>query len=166
MKQLNLPDVEYPTPVLNDNRGSVDWTDSGCKPTKKLRHENLAELGISEAKSFGEVSILWMPGATNPADIFTKEDNDVAHYCGLRDLMVTSRESFMTLPEHRWGVLKQRSYARDNEESELIPTSLMTRKEKRTKTQHDSWNFPDQDFTIGGGGVEQPIYTYIPVSNE
>ena len=103
-----------------------------------------------------------MPGATNPADIFTKEDNDVAHYCGLRDLMVTSRESFMTLQEHRWGVLKQRSYARDNEESELIPTSLMTRKEKRTKTQeHVSWN-----FTIGGGGVEQPIYTYIPVSNE
>ena len=63
-------------------------------------------------------------------------------------------------------MLKQRSYARDNEESELIPTSLMTRKEKRTKTQHDSWNFPDQDFTIGGSGVEKPIYTYIPVSNE
>ena len=64
-------------------------------------------------------------------------------------------------------VLKQRSYARDNEESELIPTSLMTRKEKRTKTQeHVSWNFQDQNFTIGGGGVEQPIYTYIPVSNE
>ena len=66
-------------------------------------------------------------------------------------------------------LLKQQSYARDNEESELIPTSLMTRKEKQTKTQQNvSWNFPkgDQDFTIGGGGVEQPIYTYIPVSNE
>ena len=74
-------------------------------------------------------------------------------------------------------LLKQRSYARDNEESEFIPKSLMTGKEKQTKTQHAStktqhaqvsWNFQraDQDFTIGGGGVEQPIYTYIPVSNE
>ena len=154
-----LPDVEYPTPVLNDNRGSVDWTDSGCKPSKKLRHENLAELGISEAKSYGEVSILWMPGATNPADIFTKEDNDVAHYCELRDLMVTSRESFMTLQEHRWGVLKQRSYARDNEEPELIHTSLMTGKylndsEPPNVRPEEEANF---NFTIGGGGVYAPI---------
>ena len=91
-------------------------------------------------------------------------------------------------------MLKQRSYARDNEESEFIPTSLMTkkekhkkerhtdnflelptrrsmtRKEKQTKTQHAqvSWNFQqgDLNFTIGGGGVEQPIYTSVPVSSE
>ena len=103
-----------------------------------------------------------MPGATNPADIFTKEDNDIAHYCGLRDLMVTSRESFVTLQEHRWGVLKQQSYARDNEESEFIPTSLMTGK--------DSWRFTTEkeaDFTTGGGGVFEPIYKPpIPLSCE
>ena len=60
---------------------------------KKLRHENLAELGIAEAKEHGEVSFCWIPGKTNPADVLTKEDNDVAHCCGLRDPMVKSRES-------------------------------------------------------------------------
>ena len=34
------------------------------------------------------------------------------------------------------SIYNLRSYARDNEESEFIPTSLMTRKEKQTKTQH------------------------------
>ena len=94
MKQLGLPGIDCPTPVLNDNRGSVDWIDSGCKPTKKLRHENLAELGVAEAEEHGEVSFCWIPGKTNPSDVFTKEDNDVAHCCGLRDLMVKSREDF------------------------------------------------------------------------
>ena len=76
--------------------------------------------------------------------------------------MVTSCESFMTLQEHRWGVLKQRSYARDNEEFEFIPTSLMTGK--------DSWRFTTEkeaDFTIGGGGVFESIYKPpIPLSCE
>ena len=80
--------------MLNDNRGSIDWIDSECKPTKTLRHENLAELGIAEAKEHGKVSFCWIPGKTNPADVFTKEDNDAGHCCGLRDLMVKSREEF------------------------------------------------------------------------
>ena len=46
MKQLGLPDVEFPTPLLNNNQGSTDWIESGCKSTKKLQHENLSELGI------------------------------------------------------------------------------------------------------------------------
>ena len=68
---------------------------SGCKPTKKLRRENLAELGIAEAKQHGEVSFYWIPGKTNPADIFTKEGNGIQHYCSLRDLMVMAREKFI-----------------------------------------------------------------------
>ena len=55
MKQLGLPDVDFPTPLLNDNQGSIDCIESGCKPTKKLRHENLSELGISEAGEHDEV---------------------------------------------------------------------------------------------------------------
>ena len=35
-----------------------------------------------------------MAGSTNPADIFTKEDNDVKHFETLRDQMVRSREEF------------------------------------------------------------------------
>ena len=76
MQQLGLPDVDYPTPILNDNKGAIDWIDGGCKPTKKIRHENLLDLRIYEAKKHDEVSFYWIPGTTNPADIFTKEDND------------------------------------------------------------------------------------------
>ena len=80
MKQLGLRDLEFPTPLLNDNQGSIDWIESGSRPTKKLRHENLTDLGIAEAREHNEVQIYWMPGASNLADIFTKEDKDVAHY--------------------------------------------------------------------------------------
>ena len=119
MRQLGLSDVSYPTPILNDNRGSIDWIESGCKPTKKLRHENLAELGIAEAKRHGEVSFLWMPGVTNPSDLFTKEDNDVQHYCSLRDLMVVSREDFLQSQINRWGVLKRESCDPVTEETKI-----------------------------------------------
>ena len=85
MKQLGLPDIEYPTPLMNDNQGSIDWIELGCKPTKKLRHENLSKLGIKEAREYKEVQLYWMAGATNPADLFTKEDNDVKHFETLRD---------------------------------------------------------------------------------
>ena len=91
---LGLTDVNTPTPILNDNRGSLDWIESGSKPTKKLRHENLAELGIYEAKHNDEVTFNWMPGKTNAADIFTKEDNDVGHYTYVRDKMLLAREEF------------------------------------------------------------------------
>ena len=46
MKQLGLPDVDFPTSLLNDNQGSIDWIESGCKLIEKLRHENLSKLGI------------------------------------------------------------------------------------------------------------------------
>ena len=36
MRQYGLPDIEFPTQLMNDNKGSVDWIESGCKPTKKL----------------------------------------------------------------------------------------------------------------------------------
>ena len=35
-----------------------------------------------------------MPGASNLADLLTKEDKDVAHYGAIRDKMVMLREPF------------------------------------------------------------------------
>ena len=94
MRQLDLPDVAYPTPLLNNNQGSIDWIESDCKPTKKLQHENLSELGIAKAQEHGDVEIYWVPGNTNVADLFTKEDNNVQHFESLRNLMVIPRETF------------------------------------------------------------------------
>ena len=144
MKQLGLPDIEYPTPLMNDNQGSIDWIESGCKPTKKLRHENLSELGIKEAREHKEVQLYWMAGATNPADLFNKEDNDVKHFETLRDQMVTSQEAFATPssstqtsniqtidsnPDILWGVLERGLADQDSEE--LTP---LTKKNAFTKT--------------------------------
>ena len=36
IKQLGLPNIEYPTPLMNNNQGSIDLIESSCKPTKKL----------------------------------------------------------------------------------------------------------------------------------
>ena len=96
MKQLGLSDVNTPTPILNDNQGSVDWVESGYKATKKLRHENISEFKIAEARLLNEINILWIPGKTNPADIFTKEDKDVENYKGLQDHMVKPWGDFPT----------------------------------------------------------------------
>ena len=135
MQQLGLPDVNAPTPVLNDNRGSLDWIESGCRPSKKLRHENLAELGIAEAKAHNEVTFHWIAGKINSADIFTKEDNDVKHYTTLRDGMLLPREDFgiefrldhqMQSPHklHPRGVLRNSM----EHDSELIDTQRIAGK--------------------------------------
>ena len=86
-----MTDVNFPTPLLNDNQGSIDWVKSGCKPTKKLRHKNLLELGILEVREYNEVQIYWMPGTSNHSNLFTKENKDVAHYASIRDQMVVPR---------------------------------------------------------------------------
>ena len=54
------------------------------------------ELGIKKARKYKEVQLYWVIGATNPANLFTKEENDDKHYKILQDQMVTSREAFAT----------------------------------------------------------------------
>ena len=95
VEQLGLPGIDCPTPALNGNRGTVDWTDPGCKPTKKLGHGGLAGPGAAGAEQHGEACSCWIPGKTNPADIFTKEDNGIQHCCSLRDLMAMAREELV-----------------------------------------------------------------------
>ena len=98
MKQIVglLPDIDKPIPILNDNRGSLDQIKSGCRPTKKLCHKILEEFGIEEAKLYNKDKVdfhfHWVLGKTNLAHLFTKEDNDVKHYCEIRDRMVMPRE--------------------------------------------------------------------------
>ena len=163
MKQIGLPDVDTPTPILNDNRGSLDWIESGCRPTKKLRHENLAELGIEEAKLYNEVDFYWIPGKTNLADLFTKEDNDVKHYCEIRDHMVMPREQFgisFTNPNSR-PIIHPRGVSNidkdENENEEMIHTSLMNEKSLNDSGPQNARTEEEADFTLGGGGVYAPI---------
>ena len=49
MKQLGLPGTGCPAPILSGSRGAIGWAGSGRRPSKKLRHESLAELEIGRA---------------------------------------------------------------------------------------------------------------------
>ena len=96
-RQLGLSDVNTLTPILNNNQGSVDQVESGCKATKKLQQKNISEFKIAEARLHDEINILWIPGKTNPTDIFSKEDKDVIHYKGLRNHIVKPREDVLNI---------------------------------------------------------------------
>ena len=54
----------------------------------------LAASQKTEANKYNEITLHWMAGKTNPINIFTKKDNNVAHYCSLQDIMVVLREQF------------------------------------------------------------------------
>ena len=94
-----------------------------------------------------------MAGATNPADLFTKEDNDVKHFETLRDQMVTSREEFGTPsqtnkniqttesnPDILWGVLERGSADQDSEE---LTTLTNSKSMTRSEISNESSNYKD-----------------------
>jgi hypothetical protein len=86
LADLNLLDPTSPTPVYNDNRGSVDWSNSSS--TKGMRHVNIRENAIREARLFNEISILHIAGKANPADLFTKEFKSDSTFRSLRSLIL------------------------------------------------------------------------------
>ena len=71
-RQLGLHGAGCPAPAPSGSRGAAGWAGSGRKPTKKLRHGSLAELGAAEAKHHGEATFCRAQGKASPADIFTK----------------------------------------------------------------------------------------------
>jgi hypothetical protein len=87
--ELGLP-PPGPTPVYNDNSGSVAWGTTGAV-TKKLRHVNIREFRVREARDHQEIEILHIAGKVNPSDIFTKEDDDDRHFQTVRSAMVVAR---------------------------------------------------------------------------
>ncbi len=77
-----------PSPLYNNNQGAIAWTKAQLVTSKKTRHLNIRELAVLEAQLEGEVDIKYVPGSLNPANLFTKEHKDNAHYEVLRDIMV------------------------------------------------------------------------------
>ena len=77
-------------------------------------------------------------GASNLADLFTKEDKDVAHYESIRNKMVMPRESFgipgnshSTNNSHTWGMLEKRMSDRNYEIlTKLTKSSILTNETK------------------------------------
>jgi hypothetical protein len=69
LTDLNLLDTTIPTNVYNDNRGSVNWSNSFS--TKGMHYVNIRENAVREARVMNEVSIQHILGAANPANLFT-----------------------------------------------------------------------------------------------
>ena len=87
--ELHLQDdlLHSTTPIYNDSMACVHWTKN--RTTRSIRHIQLRENAVREAVQSGLVSVLHVPGTSNPADILTKEDRDPAHYISLRDCVVS-----------------------------------------------------------------------------
>ena len=80
--------MSQPTPIYNDNRAFVLW--SQAMTTRKLKYTppmnaQIRENGVCEMVQNEDIKILHVQGKINPSDIFTKEDRDVDHYCRVRD---------------------------------------------------------------------------------
>jgi hypothetical protein len=80
-----------PTPLYNDNRGAVEWSNSFS--TKGMCHLNIRENAVREAQLMQEVFISHISGTCNPADIFTKEFKSDCTFGSLLDLLLSPASS-------------------------------------------------------------------------
>ena len=62
---------------------------------KKIRHMELQENSVQEWVQDKVLNVLHVPGRVNPADIFTKEMRDRAHFQRLRDSFMCRFYSFV-----------------------------------------------------------------------
>ena len=111
-----------------------------------------------------------MTGSINPANLFTKEDNDVKHFETLRDQMVMSREEFAhsspstdTLnknnihtinsnPDTLWGVLERELKDQDSEElTPLTNSKSLTQHKISKKSILKSSNYKDPNISKSNG---------------
>lgn len=71
------------TTVYNNNNVCMHWSKN--MTTRGLCHIQIWGNTVREQYQLGNVNILHIAGAVNSADIFTKEDRDVAHYIVVQD---------------------------------------------------------------------------------
>ena len=86
LDEMNLLDVSSSTAIFNDNRGTVDWSQTSS--TKGLHHLNIQENCSRDAILLDEVSVAHIPGSSNPADLFSKEFKSDVTFCTLRGVLL------------------------------------------------------------------------------
>lgn len=84
--QLHQDILPTKTKIFNDNMACVQWSKN--LTTKGLRYLQIRENAIRENKD--KIDIQHISGNINPADIFSKEDKDPAHFIKLRDSIIHS----------------------------------------------------------------------------
>jgi hypothetical protein len=89
----SLPDIDSPTVIYNDNDACVKWSHN--LTSKAARHIELRENSVREWVQDKKIEICHVPGKVNPADIFTKEMRDGAHFRHLRDSFMSRLSDFV-----------------------------------------------------------------------
>jgi hypothetical protein len=74
----NILDTINASPLYNNNESCVRWSHN--MTTKQIRHMEMRENAVHEWVQDASLQILHVPGWINPADIFTKEMQDGAHF--------------------------------------------------------------------------------------
>jgi hypothetical protein len=90
---FDITDTTDTSPLYNDNEFCVRWSHN--MTTKQIRHMEMRENAVREWVQDSFLQILHVPGRTNPADIFTKEMRDVAHFWRLRDSFMCPLADFL-----------------------------------------------------------------------
>ncbi len=74
----NIADTTVASPLYNDNESCVKWSHN--MPTKQICHMEMRENAVHEWVQDASLKVLHVLGQINPADIFTKEMHDGAHF--------------------------------------------------------------------------------------
>jgi hypothetical protein len=91
---LSLPDLMKSSMLYNDNEACVAWSHN--MTSKQVRHLELRENRVREWVQDGSIRVSHVAGKCNPADIFTKEMRDGAHFRRLRDSFMCRLSSFQS----------------------------------------------------------------------
>ena len=88
-----IVDTAAASPLYNDNESCVKWSHN--MTTKQIRHMEMRENAVREWVQDSSLKVLHVPGRINPADIFTKEMRDGAHFRRLRDSFMCPLSIFL-----------------------------------------------------------------------
>jgi hypothetical protein len=89
----DIVDTTAASPLYNDNESCVKWSHN--MTTKQIRHMEMRENAVREWVQDSSLKVLHVPGRINPADIFTKEMRDGAHFRRLRDSFMCPLSLFL-----------------------------------------------------------------------
>ena len=74
----DIADTAVASPLYNDNEACFKWSHN--MTTKQIRHMEMRENAVREWVQDASLKVLHVSGRINPADIFTKEMRDGAHF--------------------------------------------------------------------------------------
>jgi hypothetical protein len=88
-----LPDINVPSVLYNDNDAPIKW--SYNMTSKSASHIELCQNSVHEWVQDNTLNVKHVSGKLNPADIFTKEMCDGAHFRKLQDSFMSCLSEFL-----------------------------------------------------------------------